>query len=126
MLGSLDQLTAAVRTRGWSGTIQTACVERLNLTDRQGIAALTRRTWAVAQSPAELLFQLEWWRARFAYHITRLHTSLNEPLTEPRLRGGRRLPQRGRPRTPTQAAGLTDHLWTIVELLSCPLPMTLG
>ncbi len=63
LLGSLDQLQAALLTCGWSGKIQTAFVERLNLTVRQGIAALTRRTWAIAQSPAELMFQLEWGRA---------------------------------------------------------------
>jgi len=124
LLGSLDQLQAAMLTFGGSGKIQTAFVERLNLTVRQAIAALTRRTWAVAQSPAELLFQLEWWRAY--YHFTRLHTSLDEPLPEPSLRGGRRLPQRCRRRTPAQAAGITNHRWTIVELLSYPLAMTVG
>ncbi len=121
-LGSLDQLTAALRTRGWSGTIQTA----FGVTVRHAVTALTRRTWGIAQSSAELMFHLEWWRARYAYHFTRPHTSLHEPLTAPRLRGGRRLPQPGRPRTPAQAVGLTDHRWTIVELLSYPLPMTLG
>jgi hypothetical protein len=34
LLGSLDQLTAALRNSGGSGTIQTAFVERLNLTVR--------------------------------------------------------------------------------------------
>jgi len=120
LLGSLDQLTAALRTRAESGTIQTAFVERLNLTVRQAVTALTRRTWGIAQSSAELMFHLEWWRAY--YHFTRPHTSLSEPLAEPRLRGGKRLPQRRRPRTPAQAVGLTDHRWTIVELLSYPLP----
>ena len=41
-------------------------------------------------------------------------------------RAGRRLPQRCRRRTPAQAAGIIDHWWTIVELLSYPLPMTVG
>jgi IS1 family transposase len=124
LLGSLDQLTAALRSSGESGTIQTAFVERLNLTVRQAVTALTRRTWGIAQSPAELLLHLEWWRAY--YHFTRPHTSLDEPLAEPRVRSGRRLPQRRRPRTPAQAVGLTDHRWKIVELLSYPLPTTFG
>ena len=63
LLGSLDQLTAALRTSGESGTIQTAFVERLNLTVRQAVTALTRRTWSIAQSSAELILHLEWWRA---------------------------------------------------------------
>jgi IS1 family transposase/transposase-like protein len=124
LLGSLDQLTAALHTFGWSGKIQTAFVERLNLTVRQAVTALTRRTWGLAQSPAELLLQLEWWRVY--YHFARPHTSLSEPLAQLHPRGGRRLPQRYRRRTPAQAAGLTDHRWTIVELLSYPLPATAG
>jgi len=124
LLGSLDQLTATLRSCGESGTIQTAFVERLNLTVRQAVTALTRRTWSIAQSSAELILHLEWWRAY--YHFTRPHTSLSEPLAEPRLRGGKRLPQRRRPRTPAQAVGVTDHRWTLVELLSYSLPMTIG
>jgi IS1 family transposase len=124
LLGSLDQLRAAVRASGESGTLQTAFVERLNLTVRQAVTALTRRTWGIAQSSAELMFHLEWWRAY--YHFVRPHTSLSEPLAEPRLCGGKRLPQRRRPRTPAQALGLTDHRWTIVELLSYPLPRAVG
>ncbi len=119
-LGSLDHLTAALRSRGESGTIQTAFVERLNLTVRQAVTFLTRRTWGVAQSSAELTFHLEWWRAY--YHFVRPHTSLNEPLAQPRLRGGKRLPLRFRSRTPAQAVGATNHRWTVVELLSYPLP----
>ena len=64
--------------------------------------------------------------SRFAYHFTRFHTSLDEPLAEPRLRGGRCVPQRCRQRTPAQAAGITNHRWAIIELLSYPLPMTMG
>ncbi len=100
LLGSLDQLTAALRSSRESGTIQTAFVERINLTVRQAVTALTRRTWGIAQSSAELMFHLEGWRAY--YHVTRPHPSLNEPLTVPRLRGGRRLPQRLRPQTPAK------------------------
>jgi hypothetical protein len=59
-LGSLDQLAAALHTFGWSGKIQNAFVERLNLTVRQAVAALTRRTRGIAQSSAELMLHLEW------------------------------------------------------------------
>ena len=113
-----------MHTLGWSGKIQTAFVERLNLTVRQSIAGLTRRTWSIAQSPAELLLHLQWWRAY--YHFTRAHASLDERLVEPHLRAGRRVSQGHRRRTPAQAAGLTDHRWTITELLSYPVPMTIS
>jgi IS1 family transposase/transposase-like protein len=43
-VGTPDQLAAALRALGFSGRLNTAFVERVNLTLRQGVAALTRRT----------------------------------------------------------------------------------
>ncbi|MBI5031582.1 MAG: hypothetical protein HZB51_13725 [Chloroflexi bacterium] len=37
---------------GWSGVLQTACVERANLTVRRGLAMLTRRSWSTPQTLA--------------------------------------------------------------------------
>lgn len=56
LMGSHDQLTGTLRASRKSGTIQTAYVERLNLTVRQAVAALSRRTWGAAQASAELMF----------------------------------------------------------------------
>jgi hypothetical protein len=41
---------------------------------------------------------------------------------QPRERGGKRLAQRYRFRTPAMAAGRTHRRWTTREVLSCPLP----
>jgi hypothetical protein len=46
--GSRGAFRAAMRRLGGSGKLQTAFVERVNLTARQSIAALSRRTWATA------------------------------------------------------------------------------
>jgi transposase InsO family protein len=92
-------------------------IERLYLTVRQAVAAQCRRTWGLAQSPDELHLHLEWWRAY--YHFVRPHTSLSA-----RHPDGSRPGKRGRLRTPAQAAELTDHTWTVLELLSFPLPKT--
>jgi len=43
-------------------------------------------------------------------------------LVQPRERGGKRLAQRYRQRTPAMAAGRTHRRWTAREVLSCPLP----
>ena len=109
-----------------AGTIQTAFVERLDLTVRHSVTALTSRTWGSAQSSGELMFHLEWWMA--CYHFARPHTSLGEPLAELRHCVGNRLHQRRHPRTPAQAIGVADHRWTIVELLrgAYPLPRAVG
>ncbi|MDQ5854332.1 MAG: transposase [Chloroflexota bacterium] len=117
--GTSADLSAALRKLGLSGRVNTAFVERINLTIRQGVAALARRTWATAQAAPSLLAHLEWWRGY--YHLVRPHASLRMPLAQPIERGGRRLPQRYRQRTPAMAAGLTSRRWTVQELLRLPL-----
>jgi hypothetical protein len=47
---------------GLSGKINTAFVERLNLTIRQGVAFQVRRTWETAQFTSELELHVQWWR----------------------------------------------------------------
>ena len=78
---------------------------------RQGIAPLSRKTWSLAKSQESLLIHVEWWRG--FYHFARPHQSLR--LRVPGLK------RRYRERTPAMAAGMTDHVWTVGELLSLPL-----
>src|SRR5438270_11452846 len=101
-LGTEDALTASLQRMGFSGRLNTAFIERVNLTVRHGIAALARRTWATAQQSPQLLAHLEWWRSY--YHFVRPHQSLRVALKQPRERGGKRLAQRYRYRTPAMAA----------------------
>ncbi len=118
--GRLADLRAALRKLGLSGRLNTAFVERVNLTLWQGIAALAWRTWATAQTAPALLAQLEWWRGY--YHFVRVHASLRMPLAQPIERGGRRVLRRYDQRTPAMAAGLTSWRWTVRDLLLLPLP----
>jgi IS1 family transposase/transposase-like protein len=119
-LGTEAALKAALQGLGLSGRLNTAFIERLNLTVRHGVAALARRTWATAQQSPHLLAHLEWWRAY--YHFVRPHQALRMRLVQPRERGGKRLAQRYRQRTPAMAAGRTTCRWTAREVLSRPLP----
>src|SRR6266516_1073026 len=119
-LGTEASLTVALQGMGFSGRLNTAFIERVNLTIRHGIAALARRTWATAQQSPYLLAHLEWWRAY--YHFVRPHQSLRVALMQPRERGGKKVAQRYRQRTPAMAAGRTNRRWTTREVLSCPLP----
>jgi transposase InsO family protein len=119
-LGTEDALKVALQQLGFSGRLNTAFIERVNLTVRHGVAALARRTWATAQQSPHLLAHLEWWRAY--YHFVRPHEALRVSLVQPRERGGKRLAQRYRQRTPAMAAGRTHRRWTAREVLSCPLP----
>ncbi len=119
-LGTEEALKAGLQGLGLSGRLNTAFIERVNLTVRHGIAALARRTWATAEPAPHLLAHLEWWRAY--YHFVRPHASLRIALVQPRERGGNRLAQRYRQRTPAMAVGRTHRRWTAREVLSCPLP----
>jgi IS1 family transposase len=119
-LGTEDALKVALQQLGFSGRLNTAFIERVNLTVRHGVVALARRTWATAQQSPHLLAHLEWWRAY--YHFVRPHEALRVSLVQPRERGGKRLAQRYRQRTPAMAAGRTHRRWTAREVLSCPLP----
>ncbi len=120
--GTQVELTTALQTLGFSGRLNTAFVERVNLTIRQSVAALARRTWSTAQAAPHLQVHLEWWRGY--YHFVRPHASLRLALARPKEGGGNQLVQRYRQRTPAMAAGLTQHRWTVQELLALPVPPT--
>jgi IS1 family transposase/transposase-like protein len=118
-LGTQADLTVGLQGLGFSGRLNTAFIERVNLTVRHGVAALARRTWATAQRSPHLLAHMEWWRAY--YHFVRPPQALRVALVQPPERGDKRMTQRYRQRTPAMAAGRTTRRWTAREVLSCPL-----
>jgi len=119
-LGTGAALTVALQGLGLTGRLNTAFIERVNLSVRHGVAALARRTWATAQQTPQLLAHLQWWRTY--YHFVRPHASLRVALVQPRERGGKLVAQRYRQRTPAMAAGKTNRQWTAREVLCYPLP----
>ena len=120
LCGEKGTYTERLKSVGLSGRINTSFVERLNLTIRQCVSKLTRRTWGPAHFTPELLEHLEWWRAY--YHFVRYHESLAIPLASPKRRKGKQQSTRYRKRTPAMAAGLAYRRWTVKEVLSYPLP----
>jgi IS1 family transposase len=120
LCGELEKLKDGLKALGLSGKINTAFIERINLTIRQGVSFLARRTWGTAQFPPELEISLEWWRGY--YHFSWFHESLRVELSQPIQRQGKQLPRRYRSRTPAMAAGLATHRWTVLELICYPLP----
>ena len=117
--GEWTVLRRRLKAAGLSGRLNTAFIERLNLTVRQGVALLTRRTWGTAQHMSELALHVEWWRAY--YHFARYHESLRIKLASPRPRKGKQLANRYRSQTPAMAAGIATHRWTVLELICYPL-----
>ncbi len=67
--GTRAALKATLTGLGLSGRLNTAFAERVNLTVRQSVAALMRRTWSTLQEAPQLLVHLEWWRGY--YHFAR-------------------------------------------------------
>jgi hypothetical protein len=112
---AVEQVLAAC---GWQ--INTAFVERLNLSLRQRVAAIRRRGATSCKSETGLgqplaLFQ--------AYHNFVLpHASLHQPLLLPEATNGTGSARKWRPRTPGMAAGLTDHVWSLREVLMFRVP----
>ncbi len=109
--GTRAQLRQALGALRLTGRIMTAYVERVNLTLRQHIPPLARRTWSLARDEQSLWRYLEWGRAY--YHFCRYHDALRLPSPGP---------PRYRSRTPAMAAGLARRRWRVSELLLMPLP----
>lgn len=118
--GEMAQLSTGLKQLGLRGRITTAFVERLNVTIRQSVAPLVRRSWSTAQQVPQLLLHLELWRAY--YHYLRPHQALRLERAQGLRKIGKRRASRYRHRTPAMAAGLTSHRWTMRELLMLPLP----
>ncbi len=110
--GTRAQLREALGALQLSGRIMTAYVERVNLTLREHIPPLSRRTWSLAQDKHTLSLFLEW--GRDYYHFCRYHEARRLP--------GQR-PHRYRSRTPAMAAGLARRRWRVRDVLLMPLPL---
>jgi hypothetical protein len=117
--GQRNTLIQRLKTVGLSGRLNTAFIERLNLTLRPGVALLAWRTWGAAQFTSELVWHVEWWRGY--YHFARYHEALRvERATSRQVTGGPAA-RRYRSQTPAMAAGLVSRRWTVLELISTPI-----
>lgn len=92
----------------------TAYIERSNLTSRLFNGRQVRKTLAFSKE-VQAYRDAATWEDSY-YNLIRPHKSLRLPVQEG-------LPQKWSPRTPAMAAKLTDHIWTVKELLTTlPLP----
>jgi len=107
--------SGAARVATHGGTvINTAYIERLNATFRQHLAPLVRRGRALARTTPVLTAGM--YLVGCAYNLCWYHDSL-------RLAAAPDAPTKWHDRTPAMAAGLTDHRWTMAELLPCHVPL---
>jgi transposase-like protein len=92
------------RSQG-DGVINTAYIERLNATFRERLAPLTRRGRALARHTLTLHEGM--FVVGTVYNFCTPHASLSQTQQT----------------TPAMAAGITDHCWTMYELLSFHVPL---
>lgn len=119
--GTAKQGAMALQTAPVSSTISTYGVERNNLPVRQHSRRMGRKVNAFSKDPDYLEHQLT---LAFAYyHFVVPHRALRQRLPRPLPTKGRNgSPKKWKPVTPAMAAGLTDHVWTMDELLSFRVP----
>ena len=90
----------------------TAYVERTNLTSRQMNGRLVRKTLSYSKQRAALEAACAW--EDWVYNLTRPVETLAIPVRESQ--------RRWKKQTLAMAAGLTDQIWTITELLMTVVP----
>jgi hypothetical protein len=90
----------------------TAYVERTNLTSRQMNGRLVRKTLSYSKQLAALNAACAW--EDWVYNLTRSVDTLSLPVQIGQ--------QRWKRQTPAMAAKLTDHIWSIKELLMTIVP----
>jgi IS1 family transposase len=116
--GSFEAVHQVLAACGWQ--INTAFVERLNLDLRQHVAAIGRRVATLCKGEDGLRHQLSLFQT---YHNFCLpHASLHQPLPQPLPTNGTGSAKHWRPYTPAMAAGLTEHVWSLREVLLYRVP----
>jgi IS1 family transposase len=118
VFGTLAGIKQVLAAQGWQ--INTAFIERVNLTIRQHVAAVGRRVTTLCKGERGLRQQLALYHLYYNFCLP--HASLRLPLPQPAPTKGLGSAQRWRPCTPAMAAGLTDHVWTLREVVLCRVP----
>ena len=118
VFGTLEAVEQVLSACGWK--INTAFIERLNLDIRHHVAAVGRRVSTLCKGEDGLHYQLSLYQSYYNFCLP--HSSLRQPLPRPEPTHGTGSAKRWQSRTPAMAAGLTDRVWTLREVLLCRVP----
>jgi IS1 family transposase len=118
VFGTLEAVQQVLAACGWQ--INTAFIERVNLSIRQHVAAVGRRVSTLCKGEDGLRQQLTLYHVYYNFCLP--HASLRVPLPQPLPTHGTGSAQTWRPRTPAMAVGLTDRVWTLREVLLFRVP----
>jgi IS1 family transposase len=114
-LAAVQQVLAAC---GWQSN--TAFIERVNLSIRQHVAAVGRRVSTLCKGEDGLHQQLTLYHVYYNFCLP--HASLRVPLPQPLPTNGTGSAKTWQSRTPAMAAGLTERVWTLREVLLFRVP----
>jgi IS1 family transposase/transposase-like protein len=118
IFGAAETIESILAKRGWK--INTSFIERLNLEFRQHVAAIGRRVNTLCKHEAGLHQQVALFQA---YHNFCLpHANLRLPLPEFEAIPGTGTVKKWQPRTPAMAAGMTDRVWSLRDVLMYRVP----
>ena len=110
VFGQADDIAVIIQADGCGTEVNTADVERNNLTMRQSVGRLVRKALSFSKN----------------VHFLQRHIDLDDTIdnfVKPhralrrRVRGGKPQGRKWQQRTPAMAAGLPDHVWSLEELL---------
>jgi transposase-like protein/IS1 family transposase len=118
VFGTLARVTWVLAATGWQ--INTAFIERVNGAIRQHVAAVGRRVITLCKNQEGVRHQLALYHGYDNFCLP--HTSLRRALPQPLPTNGTGSARRWQPCTPAMAAGLTDHVWSLKEVLLCRVP----
>jgi IS1 family transposase len=118
VFGTLEAVEHVLAACGWQ--INTAFIERLNLSFRQHVAAVGRRVTTLCKGEQGLHQQLALYHTYYNFCLP--HASLRQPWPQPLPTHGSGSAKRWQAWTPAMAAGLTDHVWTLREVLCFRVP----
>lgn len=112
--GSHQAALLLLRFSGGGTDLNTAFIERLNATFRQRLACLARRCRHAARRVNRL--EAGMWLVGCTYNFCWPHHELSRRKAKAQWRKGEVF------LTPAMASGLTDHVWSVRELLSHRIP----
>src|SRR5262245_29244489 len=118
VFGTREAVEQVLAACGWQ--IQTAFVERLNLTIRQHVAAIGRRVNTLCTGEDGLRQQVVLFQTYYNFVLP--HASLRQARRQPLRTNGMRSAKLRRPCTPAMASGLTDRVWSLRDVLLFRVP----
>ena len=113
IFGDTQEVEKRLENSSVSNSINISFIERNNLTIRQENGKLSRKTLSFAKKQEYFHYHFDY--CITAYHFVRPHRGLRIELSNGRSRWFQR--------TPAMAANITDHVWTIFELMSFIVPV---